>query len=95
MIQYAAPPQGFEKTLLHDWQFYDALGYLGPFGARAVPDSQGVRVVAQRRPIAGVLTWTDGWVDLIGPATRWAPHIGLGYPCWLPPYPCQRLPPRP
>jgi hypothetical protein len=94
MIQYAAPPQGFEKTLLHDWQFHDALGYLGPFGARAVPDSQGLRVLAQRRAVTGVLTWTDGSADLNGPAIRWAARIGLGYPCWLPPYPCQRLPPR-
>ena len=95
MIQYAAPPQDLAKIYLHDWQFHDALGYLGPYGARALPDSQGVRVLAQRRAVAGVLTWTDGLADLNGPAIRWAPRIGLGYPCWLPPYPCQRLPPRP
>jgi hypothetical protein len=75
---------------MHDWRFFDAR-VLGQVGARGLPDSQGVRVLAQRRHIAGALAWTNGPPNVNGTGVRWAPRITFGYPCWLPPYPCRWL----
>jgi hypothetical protein len=96
MIQFEGPPQTLESAFLREWGFSDALGSMGPLGARALPDSGGVRVLAQRREITGLLTWTNGPPNVQpAAAARWSRSITLGYPCWLPPYPCRLLPPRP
>jgi hypothetical protein len=93
IIQYPGPQLGLQDLYLHEWQFSDESGHFGSLGARALPDSQGFRVLPQRRPIAGALTWSNGPVDPGGPTVRWKPSVRFGYPCWLPPYPCRRFPP--
>jgi hypothetical protein len=96
MVQYEGAPQTLESAFLREWGFSDALGSLGPLGARAFPDSGGVRVLAERREIAGMLTWTNGPPNVQHIAVaRWSRSIRFGYPCWLPPYPCRLLPPAP
>jgi hypothetical protein len=95
MVQYAASPTpGWDQVYQRDWSFTDALGSLGELGIRALPDSQGVRLLPQRRSIVGVLTWADPPVEVTGPGVRWASRVEIGYPCWLPPYPCRRLQPN-
>jgi hypothetical protein len=93
MVQYPGPKPSLQETYLRDWQFYDDIGDFGMLGARALPDEQGFRVLPQRRPIVGDLRWRDGPVDPGRPEIRWKSRISFGYPCWLPPYPCQRLQP--
>jgi hypothetical protein len=94
MIQYAGPQLGLSETYLREWQFHDDGGDFGMLGARALPDSQGFRVLPQRRQIVGQLSWSNGPISLEQPEIRWKSRISFGYPCWLPPYPCQRLQPR-
>lgn len=94
MVQYAGTQLSLQETYLREWQFHDDSGDFGMLGARALPDSQGFRVLPQRRQIVGQLRWSNGPVDPGRPEIRWKPRISFGYPCWLPPYPCQRLQPR-
>jgi hypothetical protein len=68
-------------------------------GIRILPDSDGVRVIALRREFVGPVAWVQGKAPSpqayqIAPR-RWGEHVTFGYPCWLPPYPCDHLSPRP
>ena len=63
---------------------------------RAIPDSGGVRLIALQDPFAGPVAFvaddprgTGG----SGTPARWGASVGLGWPCWLPPYRCDRYPP--
>lgn len=96
MIQYAvSSPPSWDETYMHDWAFADRAGTLGPLGVRVLPDSQGVRLLPARRSIVGALTWSDQPAFITGLPKRWAARMTLGYPCWLPPYPCRGLSPAP
>jgi hypothetical protein len=96
MLRYtASPPPGWDDTYLQDWAFSDALGPLGRLGVRVLPDSQGVRVLPTRRSIVGALSWPGQPAGIRGPTERWKARVTMGYPCWLPPYPCRWLLPRP
>jgi hypothetical protein len=94
MVQFPGQQLSLQETYLREWQFHDNEGGFGMLGARALPDSQGFRILPQRRGIVGELGWSNGPVSPGGPEIRWKSHVSFGYPCWLPPYPCQRLPPR-
>jgi hypothetical protein len=94
MIQYSAPPMDWDETHMHDWPFSDARGEMGLLGIRVMSDLQGIRLLPQRRSIVGVLEWPGAPVALNKPPVRWTARVAVGYPCWLPPYPCRRLPPR-
>ncbi len=57
------------------------------------PDGNGVRLIGLKRDFAGepVLQLEGSLVAVAEgkPMRRWAEHVTLGYPCWLPPYPCK------
>ncbi len=59
-----------------------------------LPGGDGVRFIAIRRDFLGALAWEPDHAlptpPEPGPQRRWAEHIGIGYPCWLPPYVCKR-----
>jgi len=51
----------------------------------------GVRLIGLRRDFVGHVDWAPGQGPPFAPdpQVRWAEHIGLGYPCWLPPLACK------
>lgn len=95
MIQIPGPVPGFDEAYFGAVTLRDARGPMRPVrDFRALPDQQGWRLVALRRPFAGAVTvgglghWPDGPV---GPAAhRWSRGLSLRLPCWL--RACPRLP---
>jgi hypothetical protein len=59
-----------------------------------LPSGDGVRLIGLRRNFDGPVAWGPGMgLDMpasVSPERRWAEHVSLGYPCWLPPYPCKK-----
>ena len=98
MLQYATRPVGWNEAYVGHEQLSDRDGVFDNVRTmRVLPDSQGVRVISISRPFVGVPVWRDR-SDLPVAADavlkEWGMRIGYGWPCWLPPYPCQRLRPH-
>ena len=109
MLEYHGPAPGFAASYEGDLVLHDALGSLASVsGMRAVPVPGGMRVLALARPFTGPVTFDradglpgglpeglpEGLLD--HPPDRWAGHVVLGRPCWLPgsgcgPRPVNRL----
>ena len=97
MLQYESGPLKWKATYFGDEHVSDQLGaFENVLTMRVLPDSQGFRVISLSRPFTGDLTWQDS-TGAVMPANnvpkRWAVDVGYGWPCWLPPYACQRMQP--
>lgn len=94
MVQLPGPQLAWENIYLKSWQVTDVNGLIArPLSVRVIPDSQGVRLLPQRHEFDGQVVWVNQPDRQVAPEIRWAATIRLGYPCWLPPYPCDQLRP--
>jgi hypothetical protein len=97
MVQLPGVHADGVQTYFADTSLSDDTGALANIsGMRLVADDQGVRVIGLTRLLHGpVHLAADAPISLVpgGVMQRWAEHWQLGYPCWLPPSPCEALPP--
>ena len=60
---------------------------------RVLPTPDGLRLVGLRRDIVGTVAWLPGHSPsgplAIGQTIRYDIALGMGWPCWLPPYACK------
>ena len=96
MIQFAAGSRDWHDVYFGDYRLADSAGEMTNVAdMRGMPDASGLRVIALRRPFAGAVRFVDSHaaraIEPGPPLRRWAARVGLGYPCWLPPYPCRWL----
>nr|WP_321984161.1 hypothetical protein [uncultured Lichenicoccus sp.] len=98
MLQYRAGPLSWPDTYLGQEELADRQGvFTNVQTMRVLPDSQGLRVISISRPFDGQPVWRDLSHLPIqsGAAPReWGLKVTYGWPCWLPPYPCQMLKPN-
>ncbi len=98
LVQYPGPTPAFRAAYFGASAVRDAHGIRrNILQFRAIPDSEGVRLVALQDPFAGPVAFVAD--DPRGPGAdgtpvRWGASVGLGWPCWLPPYPCDRRRPE-
>ena len=99
MVRFLGLRVGWNESYLGQAVLQDWRGELANVeGMRLLPDSEGLRAIALRRLFVGPVKWVRGSAP--GPTThgisprRWGERFTFGYPCWLPPYPCQELPPH-
>lgn len=99
MVQFPGLRVGWNESYFGQEVLQDSRGRLANVeGMRLLPDSEGLRAIALRRLFVGPLKWVRGSAP--GPTAdgissrRWGERLTFGYPCWLPPYPCQKLPPH-
>ena len=97
LLQYASRPAGWDEAYFGHERLSDRDGMFGNTRTmRVLPDSQGLRVISLSRPFIGIPVWLDrSGLPIAADAVpkAWGMHVGYGWPCWLPPYPCQRLRP--
>lgn len=98
LVQYPGLTPGFDQTYFGAAEIRDAEGVKrNILQFRALPDSQGVRLIALQAPFVGPIAFVAGDPLRSHPAgaapSRWAPGIGIGWPCWLPDYVCDARPP--
>lgn len=95
LLQYAARPIDWDEAYFGHERLSDRDGMFDNLRTmRVLPDSQGLRVISLSRPFIGVPVWQDrSSLPIATDAVpkEWGMQIGYGWPCWLPPYPCQRL----
>ncbi len=99
LVQYPGPTPGFQATYFGDSVIQDSRGIRrNILQFRAIPDSGGVRLIALQDPFAGPVAFVADDPRKAGGSgapVRWGASVGLGWPCWLPPYRCDRGQPRP
>ena len=87
MVQLPAPTPDSAHSYFAHYALHDDLGALRPMiDYRALPDSQGWRVIALRRAFEGPLVGAAGdpwWQALRRPTLRWRIGLSYGLPCWL------------
>lgn len=87
MVQLSATPPDMRSSYQARLALRDKNGSLLPIiDYRALPDAQGWRLIALRRPFVGRLVGldTDPWsAALRGAQTRWGMTVRYGVPCWL------------
>jgi hypothetical protein len=99
MLQFPGVQGGSADTYFAQVALQDAKGnFVNVYDMRLLPDGEGTRAIALRREFSGPVQWAQ-WdkpnpFAAQGEPLRWGERLRLGYPCWLPPYPCQALPPR-
>jgi len=99
MLQFPGVTGGWADTYFAQAALQDAKGNLANiYDMRMLPDGEGSRAVALRREFSGPVQWVQGGKPnpfaAQGRPLRWGERLTLGYPCWLPPFPCQVLRPR-
>lgn len=97
MVQLPTTPPDMKDSYFARFLLHDYAGPLRPvIDYRALPDTQGWRLIALRRPFIGRLIGRDTapWsVALHGPTIRWNMAVRYGLPCWI--ANCGRLAPAP
>ncbi len=98
MVQLPGEATGFDPAYFGSMAIRDRGGFeRNIVDFRLMPDGQGLRLLALARPLRGMLTILSGDPRTrpgTVPPVRWRGRLGLGWPCWLPPYACDALPPR-
>ena len=99
LLQYAGRPPAWSAAYQGRSRVADAKGVFDNIRTmRVLPDGQGFRVLSLSRPFEGDVAWLRPAGLDIGPdrpPTRWKTYLTIGLPCWLPPYGCDHLDPRP
>lgn len=98
MVQFSGPQTEWSATYFDHSVLIDSQGrFENVYDMRVLPDDQGVRAIALRRAFAGPMTWVAlnpfGESATADMKARWRSKVTVGFPCWLPPYPCQHLGP--
>ncbi len=94
MLQIPGLDLAWTEAYFGPWRITDAAGTTEDrMSIRVLPDAQGVRLLPQRRNFAPPVVWVNQPAGAGGPPVAWSARLTLGYPCWLPPYPCERLAP--
>ena len=98
MVQLPGEITGFDQSYFSQMTIRDRHGIgRNIIDFRLMPDDQGLRLLALGLP------FPDGPTILSGDPrrhpggaapVRWRSRLALGWPCWLPPYGCDRLPTR-
>ncbi len=95
LLQYAGRPPRWSSSYFGHARLADARGvFENILTMRILPDDQGLRVLSLSRPFEGRPVWLQRTGLDIAPdqAPRaWAGQVTVGWPCWLPPYPCNHL----
>ena len=99
LLQYAGKPPAWSASYWGQSRLADAKGVFDNIRTmRVLPDGQGSRVLSLSRPFEGHVVWERHAglsIEADRAPARWKAHVTVGWPCWLPPYACDHLDPRP